>query len=277
MDTPEFLAWAIEYTCPIRGFQDGRDPERTERQLRAARAVSDARVEGRVYEGLCVDPPNGFRIEEALNVYGGSATAERHCLACPANSSPRRLAGCFGLLPVCQSLRESVERVASDHANGYEHIFQRTSPRWYGLWMQPPLQGAKLTFLRDVLEATEICEIDQPQIASLRAGVETATATQYPLHTALYPPGRVEGPWWRLASHCRRCKAVWSTAKSRHCGTCGYIGHPAPEKKRHARGLRPYLPLASMLGERAAAEFLVRYGSFRKQPESMPWAETRLP
>ena len=42
MNTPEFLIWALEYACPIRGFQNGSDPERTERQLRAARAVSEA-------------------------------------------------------------------------------------------------------------------------------------------------------------------------------------------------------------------------------------------
>ena len=71
MDTPEFLVWAIEHTCPSADMQDGSDPERTERQLRAARAVSDARREGRVFEGLCVNPPDGFRIDDALAVYGG--------------------------------------------------------------------------------------------------------------------------------------------------------------------------------------------------------------
>ena len=41
MLTPEFLLWSLETRCPIRGLEDGTDPERTERQLRAARAVSD--------------------------------------------------------------------------------------------------------------------------------------------------------------------------------------------------------------------------------------------
>src|SRR5688500_13967593 len=86
MDTPEFLVWAIEYRCSIRGLQDGSDPERTERQLRAARACRDARREGRFFEGLCVDPPYGFRVDEALAVYGGKATVEAACRECPANA-----------------------------------------------------------------------------------------------------------------------------------------------------------------------------------------------
>src|SRR5437868_3516487 len=100
MDTPEFLVWAIEYTCPIRGQQDGRDPERTERQLRAARAVSEARRDGRIFEGFCVDPPNGFRIADALGIYSGLDVVEQTCGSCPANGVKESagLAGCFGLL-----------------------------------------------------------------------------------------------------------------------------------------------------------------------------------
>src|SRR5436309_2356665 len=105
MDTSEFLVWAIEFACPIRGFQDGRDPERTERQLRSARAVSDARHQGRAFEGLCVDPPNGFRIADALRIYGGVSAVEHACSMCPANAAAARLtggsiAGCFGVLPL---------------------------------------------------------------------------------------------------------------------------------------------------------------------------------
>src|SRR5262245_14654978 len=102
MDTPEFLVWAIEYTCPIRGSQDGSDPERTERQLRARRAVSEARRCGRVFEGLCVEPPNGFRVDEALAVYGGAKAVERACGECPANAMAEMeagaLAGCYGIV-----------------------------------------------------------------------------------------------------------------------------------------------------------------------------------
>src|SRR6185503_15686006 len=103
-DTPEFLVWAIEHACPIRGFQTGSDPERVERQLRAARAVSKARQEERIFEGLCVDPPWGFRIDEAVGIYGGLAAAERTCGDCPVNALAKlrggSLAGCFGAVPL---------------------------------------------------------------------------------------------------------------------------------------------------------------------------------
>jgi len=99
VDTPAFLVWAIECSCPVRGFQNGSDPERTERQLRAARAVSDARREGLVFEGFCVNPPNGFRVDDALAVYGGVAAVECACAGCAANAlahaSHESLAGCF--------------------------------------------------------------------------------------------------------------------------------------------------------------------------------------
>src|SRR5262245_21282712 len=104
MHTPEFLAWAIEYRCPFRGDLDGSDPERVERQLRAARAVSEARREGRVLDGLCVQPPDGFAISDALEIYGGEQVVEQACGECPANAARMALgeewAGCYGLFPL---------------------------------------------------------------------------------------------------------------------------------------------------------------------------------
>src|SRR6478752_1969051 len=101
ISTPAFLLWAIEYSCPIRGFQDGTDPDHTERQLRAAIALNAARREGRVFEGYCVAEPLGFRIEEALAIYGGLEAVERTCGSCPANALARNwrraVAGCVGM------------------------------------------------------------------------------------------------------------------------------------------------------------------------------------
>src|SRR6478672_3943811 len=101
VSTPSFLQWAIGYQCAVRGFQDGIAPEMTERQLRAAIATSDARREGRIFEGYAVDEPLGFRIEEALALYGGLPKVEETCRACPANAiaiyQPEALAGCVGM------------------------------------------------------------------------------------------------------------------------------------------------------------------------------------
>src|SRR4051794_22497154 len=109
MDTSEFLIWAIEYSCPVRGSENGDDSERVERQLRAARAVSDARREERVFEGFCVEPPSAFRIDDALAVYGGIAAVERTCQGCPANAVARisaaSLAGCFGIVSMSPEIK----------------------------------------------------------------------------------------------------------------------------------------------------------------------------
>src|SRR5688500_11816864 len=132
METPEFLAWAIGYTCPIRVFQDGSDPERTERQLRAVRAVSDALEEGRVLEGGCVREVNGFRIHDAIEMVGGLSAVKRLCLPCPANSKAAGVAGCFGMMPVLGGFHERVENFFDRVDHKDRVLFLRTKPRWYG-------------------------------------------------------------------------------------------------------------------------------------------------
>jgi hypothetical protein len=228
--TPEFLIWALEYTCPIRGFQDGSDPERTERQLRAARAYSDASRELRIFEGLAVDPPNGFRMEEALAIYGGEAALRANCTGCPANAlqsvHPDSLAGCYGLLPL------------PDDATDFHRVIDAacvlpvTKPTWYGLWLESPVASEQLPILQQVIAA------GAPQ-SELLAGIHTAIRTGCRLHARLYPRGRVTGTDWMLAPHCPRCKASWSSARPAVCQVCGYAGHPAADKKRKARGTRP--------------------------------------
>src|SRR3954466_13708392 len=92
MPTPEFLVWAIERHCPLRQIAGFADPERTERHLRALRAYSDASAQGRIFEGICVEAdanPSqryatcGFRVEEALTLYGGLESAATACGECP--------------------------------------------------------------------------------------------------------------------------------------------------------------------------------------------------
>ena len=274
MQTPEFLAWAIEYTCPLRGSQDGSDPERTERQLRSARAVSDARREGRVLEGMCVQPPDGFWISDALSIFGGEAAARADCRECPANalleSDADALAGCYGLLPLpgdAAGFYDAVER-AIDAQYGQlawpEH-YPATRPRWYALWLAPALDGAGLLDRFSILNGVAG---ESPQLAELRAALNVTYTIGGRVHVRLYPPGRVEGPWWRLAPHCPRCKAEWKDAAARRCGVCGQSGFPVPEQKRRARGRRPYFPLTRLLGAEQAASFLFRYQGLRalRQP-----------
>jgi hypothetical protein len=255
----------------VRGFQDGRDPERTERQLRAARAVSDARREGRVFEGFCLDPPTGFRIEEALRIYGGERAVEENCSVCPANAlarfDPATLAGCYGLVtlpnnsrPVHDAVEQSIATIDAQCRIG--QLFPISTPRWYGLWMESPLAGARAGAVAKILSGAMHAEPAADQsFDELIGALEYAAATSRPLHVRHYPPGQVTGPWWQLVPHCCRCHASWNDASARKCTACGYIGHAAREKKRHARGRRPYFSLDRLIGEQAAAELFARFRS----------------
>ena len=282
MNTPEFLAWALEYRCPIRGEQDGSNPERTERQLRAARAVSDARREGRVFEGFAVDPPNGFRVAEALAIYGGEEAVDGACQTCPANGC--RASGGSSASPVTSSVCcygravlpiDSTEfHAAFDRAVG--QVMAATGQRWYGMWLRSPLEPKQLP---EIVAALQNVSIDDRRcrqgLAGLVAACDTALKHNLPLHICAYPRGRVEGTWWRLEPHCPRCKAPWKDDAT-NCLVCGYIGNPAPDRKRRARGMRPYYPLDRLLGGEQAAAFMSRYEIFRArqpppgQPPALP-------
>jgi len=278
MQTPEFLIWALQFACPARGSLDGSDPERVERQLRAARAVSDAQRDGRVFEGLCLDPPDGFRIDEALAIFGGEAAVRQACGDCPANAlaeaQPSTLAGCYGILALPDEPSPFHAAIDRGIAEVYGHLdwsrfFPETRPGWYGLWQCPFAEAETLLDLFLVLSAAQI---QQQPMRDFLLALNAAYNIGCRVYVQLVPPGRVDGPWWRLSPHCPRCKAVWTGAGRPACRVCGYIGHPAPDKKRHARGRRPYFPLDRLLGAQQAAETLLRYEAQRKRPESPDWA-----
>jgi len=275
VDTPEFLIWAIEFACPIRGQQDGSDPERTERQLRAARAVSGARSEGRVFDGFCVQPPDGFRIADALSIYGGLEVVERYCGGCPANAlaeqSPEALATCYGLValpddptPIYDAIELGID--AAFPGVDWSGLCPLTNPRWHGLWLNSPLGTELLMHRFLVLSKAPIADPRcRAAVAELLRALILAFDAGYRLHVQLYPGGRAKDSWWLLNPHCPRCKGAWNDARSRQCAVCGYMGQPAPDKKRRARGRRPYFPLQRLLGAHQAAEFLARYEAHRRR------------
>lgn len=272
MDTPEFLAWSIAFRCSVRGFQDGSDPDFTERQLRAVRAYSDARRQGRVLDDLAVDPPLGFRISEALHMYGGLAAVEAACGACPANAADKidgpALAGCYGIFPLSAdaSHHEAIERAIEQLglAKEVESLFPVTRPRWYGFWLEPALKREQQTCLIAVLSAARANGCDSRAWIELIAGLAAAERGGFDFHARLYPRGRVQDGWWRLARHCPRCMGEWSSERSRQCRVCNYVGSPAPDKKRRSRGRRPYQPLEQILGAERAGEVLARFQAQRE-------------
>jgi hypothetical protein len=200
------------------------------------------------------------------------------CRECPANCRPPSnrtsrvgpisepvYAGCHGLVPLPADAGESHKAVeqAIDQlglGDAIAQLFPRASPRWYSLWIGSPLAAEQLEAVALLVAAVGLTD--------LAAGCSAALAANLPLHVRLYPPGRVEGTWWRLALHCPRCKGGWSGEQARKCHVCGYVGHPAPDKKRRARGLRPYARLDRVLGAGQSAEFLARYFDFQAQTRS---------
>ena len=43
--TPEFLIWAVEYSCPVRGSQNGSNPERSDKRITVTRVLKDSDVD----------------------------------------------------------------------------------------------------------------------------------------------------------------------------------------------------------------------------------------
>jgi hypothetical protein len=295
--TPEFLVWAIEYRCPLREIEGFEQPERTERQLRAARAVSDARAAGRIVDGLCiarsgrelsipeharlgVEPslstdvrrqlPMAFHLEDALDLYGGEAVVAANCESCRAiaelSIDPHVWAGCYGILPLWQP------------SDMFHNLFWRAlsvralSPRtselfagqtsWHGMWLASPLQGEQLQRLHHVLgemveSVSSTAERYTEAILALRRGLQTAHEHNLSLHGQMFPAGEVVGRWWRHGLHCPHCQATWR-APQRYCSMCGWTGKFGTPPKRRARGTRPYRSLVEMVGEAGAAEIFAR-------------------
>jgi hypothetical protein len=269
MQTPEFLVWSLERRCELRQIAGFEDPERTERHLRTLRAYSEGAIEGRVFEGICASPPNGFQVEDALSLYGGLSAAEVACRDCPANALRKEdvnsLGGCFGMvgLPDHQPVVHAAVEEAIDRLNMRANVaanFVLTKPAWYGLWMRSPLDASRAHLLKFILQSAGVSEPGYAQAMNqLILGLSAAYEHNLPLHVRLYPRGEVNGVWWNLVPHCQSCHAPWPEAQSEQCCTCGYVGRPASLPKRRARGTRPYWPLERMLGKEKAAEFLVRY------------------
>ena len=275
MNTPSFLVWALARHCSLRQIADWEDAERTERLLRAARAYDEARAEGRIVEGVAlaagadreVDAAQvlGFRVDSALELYGGCVGLHAACDKCPANALRghlgRQVVGCFGMWPLPEDLDGFYEQVESI-IPGDPQIATLSSitPRWYGLWLHSPLPPETASAL-----AVLIRELQLSAAASaagrdeLLLALAIAAAGQFPLHFRLYPPGQVAGPWWNLVPHWGHCQAPWSGGGI--CRVCRQTTHPASPKKRRVRGQRPYYPLARLFQPEHAKGLWMRYRS----------------
>lgn len=243
--TPEFLCWAIERACPLRELLPENQPEKVERQLRAARCAADAIAAGRVQDDLAVsaDGTMSFQVSAALAIYGGEAALAASCSGCLANPLAGRqtpsYAGCYGLCPLPEPREAFLNRTQKFGRNN--QLFAATQYLWFGWWLKSPLSAEQLDYLAVAFRTltSEATYATNRPLQELAAALQLCVTNQLTLSVQLYPAGQIDGVWWNLVPHCGICHAPWEQDSTR-CTMCGQSRHPASPKKRRVRGDRPY-------------------------------------
>ena len=248
-DTWQSVIWAIQRKCPFRHGSEWFLPRHTHSQLATLQTVSRAEADNRVFHGICITsqtshsvPASGFRIDEKLSNYGGQSRARATCGQCEANAASQPeigLAGCCGhlhLLPDSQELNEALWWVI--HNRDLEQtvfaVFPQTTPLWYGLWINSPLQKTQIELLHELL-GHAFAEMQQSQDKNwFLLALKAAAKWNLPLHVSLLPPGHVDFGWHTVFPHCPRCKAETSIDRWQEsypkdpyvCNVCGQVFLP---------------------------------------------------
>ncbi len=254
--TPPFLAWALEQACPLRNIDRWQEPERTERHLRAVveygRGVREDRIVADVCLGPeCLDPSTpvsactGFKIEDALSMFGGKSGVLLACSGCPANvRSESRFApgltGCHALLPLPQLADWTSEARCA----------------WYSLCARSPWQRTSVENLQvfSLVFGQAFPTDRQSEEFHFAAALNCCLEQSIPLHVRMFPAGRIEGRRWILPEMCMACGAQWQGLAA--CAWCGSATSSGGEKKRHVRGRRPFLPLLRFVPEAEATRLV---------------------
>lgn len=293
--TPEFIRWALAHECPLRDFPKWKDPNKTERHLRAIRVYQNAVQESRVLDGIAIEPlvssdvvPNevlGFRVDDVFEFYGDPSSVASICEPCPANavrqSDSQAWVGCFGLMPVSNivlpdlvdevpvgtvDLREQLGLLLTQQPHLEESIrtcFPRTSPEWYGLWISrvPSIKQRQIQ-LQVVNELLKVvpCAITPPWEA-FQSALRLSVDRKIPLHIQLVPEAVTDGVYWYVDQHCGRCCAISTalTHTGQQCQVCKNEGRPREPQRRFVRGKRPYWKMTRFLGAEGTSKYLERY------------------
>jgi hypothetical protein len=257
--TPEFVRWSIRKKCRLRENMDFVSPEKTERLLRSPHEASVAKSEGRVCNGVAlksfVDGAGektiaGFFLEEVFAPFGGEFFVDRTCFICDANlDAPSRSTGCFGWLLNTEEISGLFEQW-----NDVEEMFVRTTPAWYGFWMNPTLEKEGLKTLLNSFEGYQFAHQNTSVIDSVArfvAAIERCVEHDLRLDVELFPSGDSDGLTWKIDSHCPLCKAP-QPESAQYCRVCHRSGGCKPPVNRKVIGRRPYTELNRLLDETSA-------------------------
>jgi hypothetical protein len=253
-DTRGGISWALERPCLLRSGENWARPNVTDRQLADVSAYSRGLHDGRVVDDICVTaytcgsdstgnsvmlPYSGFRVSLAQVQFGGEEAVRTACGGCEANVARDVrpvLAGCHGFLDARPNseeleteLRDQVRLKALEAE--VARLFRRTTPLWYGFWIDSPLRRPQCALLLALLEGTEDPDDERDDelrhfLAALRAAVDW----ELPLHVAMAPPGHTDLGWYTVFPHCPRCKAHapvarWQESYSDESIDCEVCGH----------------------------------------------------
>lgn len=282
--TPEHVLWAIERACPLRNAKDWADPEQTERELRPLRAYADAILDGRVFDGICVEPstadlgetgePLGFPVAEIFDAFGEIDFLKTTCGRCPANlpkGNRRSWAGCYDWFDA-RDLKPRVNRIIAEliadgrgnELSRFESV--RFQQGFYSLWTHDVWRSETLSQAADFFNRlADDRSGDDVTVSRFSSGLRAADEQGFAMRVRLVPRGELAGNSWTVAPHCPNCRAEWPRHTPR-CMACAFQGGAVPARKRHARGKRPFVPLARVLGKKNVGDFLRRYDQ-RELPE----------
>ena len=297
--TPPFLQWTIAVPCPFRDPDAKNLTNAAFRELRSLRAISVGEMENRIIDGVCLHPhvstdeaadAVGFPVEEVYAAFDGAEKVKRVCQACPANvpisgaelddGAEISRAGCFGWLPFGERsvdgsadfmrLMECEDSLPSDETSIVTQFesaigsmeesspFRKTSPRWYGVWSLKKFNASQLVFLDHVCKKVRCRSIAWRRLAQ---AIEIAVKFNLAFHVEMTPPGNSDGSSWTTEGCCATCGVAASTVP---CQVCGSNAVPLRSRKMKVLGLRPYLKLASIVGQAETARLVEKFRSNRE-------------
>jgi hypothetical protein len=123
----------------------------------------------------------------------------------------------------------------SETGSEIETLFERTKPRWYGLWLEPLLTPAQCKVLLELYSAGEDWSGEVDPGWDIRFPLRVAVVEGIPLQVEATKPGHFDLGWVTFFVHCPRCKCEGAFPRWKDsyptdphvCECCGHTYSPA--------------------------------------------------